>query len=138
MLILILVFIMFIGLFGVIVHFGDHREVVLPKPSGPYAVGRTLFDWKDPKRDDPYSSKIGKHRELMVWLWYPATVRPQAKPAEYIPSAWAAELPWRPVTIPSRIRVHAVADAPIADGQPAYPVLVFPPVLAICPAITLL
>ncbi|MGA8184022.1 MAG: hypothetical protein WB819_10320 [Terriglobia bacterium] len=124
-LILILVFIMFIGLFGVIVHFGDHREVVLPKPSGPYAVGRVLFDWKDPKRDDPYSSKIGKHRELMVWLWYPATVRPQAKPAEYIPAAWAAELPWRPVTIPSRIRVHAVADAPIANGQPAYPVLVF-------------
>lgn len=124
-LVIVLVFIIFIGLFGAMVHFGDHREVVLPKPTGPYAVGRTLFDWTDPKRDDPYSSKIGKHRELMVWLWYPAAVPPQSKPAEYIPSAWAAELPWRPVTIPSRIRVHAVADAPIADGQPAYPVLVF-------------
>lgn len=124
-LVLILLFIMFIGLFGVMVHFGDHREVVLPKPTGPYSVGRTLFDWKDPKRDDPYSSAIGKHRELMVWLWYPATVAPQSKPAGYIPSAWASELPWRPVTIPSRIRVHAVEDAPIADGQQAYPVLVF-------------
>jgi len=124
-LVIVLVFIIFIGLFGAMVHFGDHREVVLPKPTGPYAVGRTLFDWKDPKRDAPYSTAIGKHRELMVWLWYPATVPPQSKPAEYIPSAWASELPWRPVTIPSRIRVHAVADAPIADGQPAYPVLVF-------------
>jgi len=124
-LVLILGFIMFIGVFGAVVHFGDHREVVLPKPYGPYAVGRTLFDWKDLKRDDPYSSKIGKHRELMVWLWYPATVSPQSKTAEYIPSAWASKLPWRPVTIPSRIRVHAVADAPIADSQPAYPVLVF-------------
>ena len=125
MLILILGFIMFIGLFGVVVHFGDHREVVLPKLSGPYAIGRTLFDWKDAQRYDPYSSKIGKNRELMVWLWYPAAASPQSKPAEYIPSAWAAELPWRPVTIPGRIRVHAVADAPIADSQPAYPVLVF-------------
>ena len=124
-LVIVLVFIIFIGLFGAMVHFGDHREVVLPKPTGPYAVGRTLFDWTDPKRDDPYSSKIGKHRELMVWLWYPAAVPPQSKPAEYIPSAWADELPWRPVTIPSRIRVHAVAGAPIADGQPVYPVLVF-------------
>lgn len=124
-LILILVFIMFIGIFGAIVHFGDHREVVLPTPTGPYAVGRTLLDWKDPNRDDPYSSKIGKHRELMVWLWYPATVSPQSSPTEYIPSAWASQLPWRPVTMPSRIRIHAVADAPVAASQPAYPVLVF-------------
>ncbi|HEV2353877.1 MAG TPA: hypothetical protein VGR89_06530, partial [Puia sp.] len=124
-LILILGFIMFIGLFGVVVHFGDHREVVLPKPSGPYAVGRTLFDWRDTQRDDPYSSKIGEHRELMVWLWYPADASPHSKPAEYIPLAWASELPWRPVTIPDRIRVHAVADARIADRRQAYPVLVF-------------
>lgn len=124
-LVVVLVFIIFIGLFGAMVHFGDHREVVLPKPTGPYAVGRTLFDWKDPKRDDPYSTSIGKHRELMVWLWYPATASPQSKPAEYIPSAWASELPWRPVTIPSRIQVHAVADAALATGHPAYPVLVF-------------
>jgi dienelactone hydrolase len=124
-LILILGFIMFIGLFGVVVHFGDHREVVLPKPSGPYAVGRTIFDWKDTQRDDPYSPMIGEHRELMVWLWYPAAPSTQSKPAEYIPSAWASELPWRPVTIPGRIRVHAVADASIADNQHAYPVLVF-------------
>lgn len=124
-LILILVLLVFVGLFGAMVHFGDHREVVLPKPTGPYAVGRTLFDWKDPSRKDPYSSAIGKERELMVWLWYPATVSPQSKPAEYIPSAWAAQLPWRPVTIPGRVRVHAVADAPIAKGQSSYPVLIF-------------
>ena len=124
-LILILVLLVFVGLFGAMVHFGDHREVVLPKPTGPYAVGRTLFDWKDPKRTDPYSSAIGKQRELMVWLWYPATALAQAKPAEYIPSDWASVLPWRPVTIPSRVRVHAVADAPIAATKQGYPVLIF-------------
>lgn len=124
-LVMILLIVIFIGGFGAVVHFGDHREVVLPRPTGSYAVGRTLFDWKDPSRDDPYSAAIGKHRELMVWLWYPATVSPQSKPAEYIPAEWASELPWRPVTIPSRVRIHAVAGAPLAVGQQAYPVLVF-------------
>ena len=125
MLVVILVILVFIGLFGAVIHFGDHREVVLPRPTGPYTVGRELFDWKDLKRVDPYSNSIGRHRELMVWLWYPASASPQAKPADYIPSAWASKLPWRPVTIPSRVRVHAVADAPLATAQPTYPVLVF-------------
>ena len=124
-LVAILLVLVMIGLFGAMVHFGDHREVVLPRPTGPYAVGRTLFDWTDLKRDDPYSTALGEHRELMVWLWYPATVAPQSKPADYIPAAWASKLPWRPVTLPGRVRVHAVADAPLAASQQPYPVLVF-------------
>lgn len=114
-----------IGLLGLVVHFKERREVVLPKPSGPYAVGRSLFDWTDHSREDPYSSSIGKYRELMVWLWYPAAPAPGAAPAEYIPAAWAAKLPWRPMTIPGKIRVHAVDDAPLAGKDKSYPVLVF-------------
>jgi pimeloyl-ACP methyl ester carboxylesterase len=124
-LVTILVVLIFVGVFGAVIHFGDHREVVLPKPTGPYSVGRELFDWRDQKRDDPYSAPLGKHRELMVWMWYPATVSPHSKPAEYIPAAWASQLPWRPVTIPARVRVHSVAGAALAAGQPTYPVLVF-------------
>ncbi|MEJ2009431.1 MAG: hypothetical protein P8Z30_14965 [Acidobacteriota bacterium] len=124
-LVVILLILIFIGVFGVVVHFGDHREVVLPKPSGAYSVGRALFDWKDPDRLDPYSSAIGNHRELMVWMWYPATSTARSKTAEYVPSAWAAKLPWRPVTIPGRIRVHALAGAPVAASQKPYPVLIF-------------
>lgn len=124
-LVVILLLLVIIGIFGAVVHFGDHREVVLPQPTGSYAVGRMIFDWKDMKREDPYSTAIGKHRELMVWLWYPAAASPDSKPAEYIPAAWASKLPWRPVTMPSRVRVHAVSGAPLAKGQSAYPVLVF-------------
>lgn len=124
-LVIILLILALIGLFGAMVHFGDHREVVLPKPTGPYTVGRILFDWTDLKRDDPYSAAIGKHRELMVWLWYPAATLQHARPAEYIPSAWASEMPWRPVTIPGRVQVHAITGAPIASTRQPYPVLVF-------------
>jgi len=124
-LVTILLILALIGVFGAVIHFGDHREVILPKPTGPYPVGREILDWKDPKRDDPYSASIGKHRELMVWLWYPATVAPRTTPAEYIPNAWASKLPWRPVTIPNKVRVHAISGAPIAAEEPSYPILVF-------------
>lgn len=124
-LVTILFILTLVGLFGVVIHFRDHREVVLPKPTGPYAVGRVILDWTDLKREDPYSTSLGKHRELMVWLWYPASIATGSKPAAYIPRAWASELPWRPVTIPAKVRVHAVSGAPIASDQTSYPVLVF-------------
>ena len=126
-LVMILVVLTTIGLLGLVLHFKERREVVLPKPTGPYAVGRSLFDWTDYGREDPYSNSIGKYRELMVWLWYPATPDPGATPAEYIPAAWAAELPWRPMTVPAKVRVHAVADAPVASEKKSYPVLIFSP-----------
>ncbi|HUZ45368.1 MAG TPA: hypothetical protein VMW54_01900 [Terriglobia bacterium] len=124
-LVMILLVLTLIGVLGVVLHFKERREVVLPKPTGPYAIGRSLFDWKDPNRKDPYSSSIGKDRELMVWLWYPAEPSPSAQPAQYIPSSWAAELPWRPMTVPAKVRVHAVANAPLAAKEKSYPVLVF-------------
>ena len=124
-LVMILLVLTAIGFLGLVLHFKERREVVLPKPTGPYAVGRSLFDWTDHARTDPYSSSIGKDRELMVWLWYPAAPSPGAAPAEYIPAAWADKLPWRPMTIPAKVRVHAVADAPLAGKGKSYPVLVF-------------
>jgi len=123
-LVMILLVLTTIGLLGLVLHFKEREQVVLPKPTGPYAVGRSLFDWKDPNRTDPYSKSIGKDRELMVWVWYPATPAPGSKPAEYIPSAWASELPWRPMTIPSKVRVHAVPNAPLAGKGKSYPVVV--------------
>jgi dienelactone hydrolase len=124
-LVTILLVLAVIGFLGLVLHFRERREVVLPKPTGAYVVGRTLYDWVDRSRDDPYSSSIGKYRELMVWLWYPSTPAPGAPLADYIPPAWAAKLPWRPVTIPAKVRVHAVADAPVAEKEKSYPVVVF-------------
>jgi hypothetical protein len=39
----------------------EHRTtLMLPEPTGPFAIGRTIDDWKDTKH------------ELLVWIWYPA------------------------------------------------------------------
>ena len=45
----------------------------LPAPTGPYAVGRTSFDWVDESRSD--SATPHGHRELVVWLWYPRNAK---------------------------------------------------------------
>ncbi len=54
--------------------------------SGPCEVGRTEFDWVDPSRPDPVSP--GGHREIAVWLWYPASPKMGAEAAEWMPGKW--------------------------------------------------
>lgn len=60
------------------------ESVTLPKPGGPYAVGRRFFDWVDRKRIDPFAPVSGIPRELTVWVWYPA-VSASDPAAEYLP-----------------------------------------------------
>ena len=57
-----------------------------PVPTGPYEVGRTEFDWVDKSRPDPDSPS--GHREIVVWLWYPASPKNGAEPAELMPGKW--------------------------------------------------
>src|SRR5262245_29588018 len=58
----------------------------LPAPTGPYAVGRTEFDWVDSSRPD--SDSPSEHREIAVWLWYPASPRNPSEAAEWMPGKW--------------------------------------------------
>src|SRR5436190_9220323 len=48
------------------------RELTLPAPTGSFAVGRALYDWTDEAHEDTLSPVSGTHREVLVWLWYPA------------------------------------------------------------------
>ena len=61
-------------------------EIALPKPTGQFAVGRTLYDWVDDQTLDPLAP-AGTKRELLVWVWYPAAVPSSVKIAEYVPDA---------------------------------------------------
>src|SRR4029078_6501064 len=44
----------------------------LPKHTGPAAVGRIAFYWKDDTRGEPNTPDEGDRRELRVDVWYPA------------------------------------------------------------------
>lgn len=109
----------------------------LPAPTGPYAVGRTLFNWVDESRVDLLNPK--GYREIPVWVWYPASPASDAQKAEWLPGAWgeifaalfappaAAGQP-APEKYPIHtIRSHSYADAPVVAEPRKYPVIVFAP-----------
>ncbi|MCI4066628.1 hypothetical protein MRQ36_30350 [Micromonospora sp. R77] len=98
----------------------------LPAPTGPYRVGRTAFDWTDTDRIDPLAPEPGQHRELSVWVWYPAPAGISGRPAPYAPGHWARML--RFGILANRldaVRTHAVAESPVAAGR--FPLVVFEP-----------
>jgi dienelactone hydrolase len=105
----------------------------LPAPTGRYPVGRASFEWVDPGRVELYSANPQDRRELVVWIWYPAAPGPGAERAAYLPEPWAPAGQLLGLDA-AGLRSHAVADAPVADEQSSYPVLVqsqsgFPPLL---------
>lgn len=113
------------------------RPVVLPAPSGPDRVGRTVYDWTDHARVDPYAPQRSTPRELSVVVWYPADPPPKSAVASYWPPGWARALSSGDGflafghTVPTAIHPHAVEDAPVAGGRSRYPVLVFAPGLGL-------
>lgn len=108
-------------------------------PSGRYAIGRKALDWVDRARQDASSPAAGRHRELMVYVWYPARASPPGRSAEYFP--FAGEVDKDPVArraaidlfgarwpqiVAGSLRSHAIEDAPVASG-PRFPVILFSP-----------
>jgi dienelactone hydrolase len=105
----------------------------LPAPTGRHGVGRLSLEWVDPSRVEVYSSDPQDRRELVVWVWYPGAPDPGADRAVYLPEAWAPAGQLLGLDA-AGLRSHAVADAPVAEEQWSYPVLVlspsgFPPLL---------
>ncbi|MGA3025696.1 MAG: hypothetical protein ABSF98_13090 [Bryobacteraceae bacterium] len=93
--------------------------IALPKPRGPHAVGRQLFDWTDSRRS----------RELMVLVWYPAEPGTAHTPAEYVPGRWGQLAAQGMFPIPARriqqTRVSAGEGVPILGGP--HPLVVLLP-----------
>jgi hypothetical protein len=69
---------------------GSSATVALPKlelPSGRYGVGRVGHHWTDSKRPDRFADDAQAHRELMVYIWYPASRRAVGIRGTYFPGA---------------------------------------------------
>src|SRR5262249_36146175 len=61
-------------------------QTSLPQPTGPFAVGRTVYDWVDEAAVDALAPGAGAKRELLVWAWYPASAG-SAPVDDYLPAA---------------------------------------------------
>jgi predicted dienelactone hydrolase len=111
--------------------------VTLPAPGGPFAVGRSLYDWVDHGVTDTLASAPNTSREVLVWIWYPAdpagiAAAREGQPvtADYLPAGLAAATQDedgalnRLITRDFRkVRAHSLADAPLAARAQPYPVL---------------
>jgi predicted dienelactone hydrolase len=110
-----------------------NQPLVLPAPTGSHHVGRIEYDWVDDHRIDPLSDTANEKRELLVWVWYPASESVPGSTAPFLPAAWV-KAHERDQGIGrfieadfSSIQTHSFADAPIAESQSAYPVIIMQP-----------
>ncbi|MEU3249785.1 dienelactone hydrolase family protein [Streptomyces sp. NPDC006997] len=113
---------------------------VFPAPSGPFAVGTSVVQWTDADRPEDATPNADDRRTVVVQLWYPARRGPaDAQRAGYLgrtnrEADLVSDALADYVGIPGflldglpRARTHAAADAPAADGDERFPVVLFSP-----------
>jgi hypothetical protein len=90
---------------------------MLPSPTGVFSVGRLSLEFVDPDRPELFSDDPNAHRELVLWLWYPARSDSTAERADYLPAEWAPNAAFLGLEV-AGARTHAVSDAPMAEEGP--------------------
>jgi len=140
-LILLLVIVVIIVSGIAFVEIRRHQALMLPAPTGPYAIGRMEYDWTDQSRIDLFAPHAGTKRELVVWAWYPAMHVPGAPSAPYLPQKWAqlseqqhgGFIGQQLSQSYASIQTHSVDRAPLATDAARYPVVIFEPGLGLIP-----
>jgi predicted dienelactone hydrolase len=102
----------------------------LEKPTGPYAVGMTNYSWSY-SNTSPEASYA--QRTLLIQCWYPAersgtapTV-PYATPEQLERAAAETGTPAWLVDSLRLVQTETMLNAPVAQTQPTYPVILFVP-----------
>jgi predicted dienelactone hydrolase len=109
-----------------------NSEVTLPTPTGPFAVGRSLYDWIDENTVDALAPVPATKRELLVWFWYPADAgQSDSMVDDYVPPSMRA--PADRVGAPllrlltrdrSKVHGHSLRDPDVSPRQRSYPVVI--------------
>jgi len=112
--------------------------VRLPVPFGTYAIGMQSFPLIDSARSDQISAKSAEHRELMIYIWYPAQRINRKQFEAYLPGARklnnnpAAQQAMRdefedrwPSIVSGSLQSHAISGASPAIHPGGFPVVLF-------------
>ena len=113
------------------------RAPILELPTGPFRVGRTGYHWIDSKRSNRFATENQMNRELMVYVWYPAT-HPGDIEGPYLPGAKEMDadpalqrrmrdefgVHW-PSIVSGEIKSHASEGAPPIPTPNRLPVVIF-------------
>jgi len=110
----------------------EHRtEVTLPTPTGSFAVGRAIYVWAD-DTPDTLAPVAGAKRDLIVWIWYPATAGQSVPIDVYLPAPWRAAVERAQGALLSRfltrdlakVHAHSLRNASVSTQQQSYPVVI--------------
>ena len=110
----------------------------LERPSGTYSVGRVGYHWIDSKRPNRFETDSQVHRELMVYLWYPAPRQPADIKGSYFPGAKEFDavpalqrqmrgefgIHW-PSIVSGAVTSHTLEGAQAAKKPKRFPVVIF-------------
>jgi predicted dienelactone hydrolase len=119
-----------IGLFVLL--WAEHNiGVTLPAPTGPFEVGRAIFDWTDDKTADVLAPVPRAKRELLVWIWYPADRGKTSVVDDYMPGPMRSAVEsGNGILIGnfltrdlSKVRGHNLRDTDVSPQQASYPVV---------------
>jgi fermentation-respiration switch protein FrsA (DUF1100 family) len=111
---------------------------MFPVPSGSFEIGRIGYEWTDPSRPDTYSATPDAHRDLMVYLWYPAPRKDSVGAGTYLPGAKQMDAnpevqrrvgdafgaAWGQI-VSGNLVSHADKNAPVAKSAKLFPVVLF-------------
>src|SRR5262245_40180975 len=104
-------------------------ETSLAQPTGPFAVGRAIYDWVDEAAVNTLAPVAGAKRELLVWAWYPAA--PGSAPIDdYLPAALrpaddGGTNIWTFLTRDtSKVRGQSLRNARLATAERPFPVVI--------------
>jgi dienelactone hydrolase len=93
---------------------------VLPKPTGPYAVGTRIIYLEDSSRVEDADQHLSLPRELMVQIWYPADPSSNHLAAYQRLSETNLATSYR-----SGLWTNSRVNAPVAEAGSPFPVLLF-------------
>lgn len=111
----------------------EHRiDITLPAPTGPFAVGRAIYDWTDSATVDTLAPSPMTKRELLIWIWYPADPRQSGATDDYLPATMRSAVERSLGTLLgqfltrdlSKVHAHSLRDSPVSSQEASYPVVI--------------
>lgn len=104
--------------------------VALPELTGDYAVGYRAYALVDESREEVFTKDEGDSRRFPLFIYYPAAPAEDVTPAPYATEAEVKAYNQAlgiPALIFNSIISHAYLDAPLAEVEGGFPVLLFSP-----------
>ncbi len=104
----------------------------IPAPSGPYAIGTSIYEMIDSSRKELYSDK-DEPRRIMIQVWYPAEIESTDVKAPWVTNASIfapaianfIEMPSYFLDHLALVDIPAYQNATLADSGKPFPVILF-------------